>query len=79
MRLTLRDGSEVTSDPVVRPRGHFTRPVDGERLWQKFADCAGDVLGPSEAQALFDSLQSLPRLASAGELGLLPVSRSAMN
>ena len=79
VRLTLRDGGEVTSDPVVRPRGHFTRPVDGERLWQKFADCAGDVLGPSEAQALFDSLQSLPRLASAGELGLLPVSRSAVN
>ena len=59
-------GGEVTSEPVFKPRGHFTRPVDGERLWQKFADCAGDVLGPSETQALFDSLQSLPRLASAG-------------
>ena len=80
VRLTLRDGGgELISDPVVRPRGHFTRPVDSERLWQKFADCAGDVLGPSDTQALFNSLQGLPRLSSVGELGLLPVSRSAVN
>ena len=79
VRLTLREGREVTSEPVTRPRGHFTRPVNGERLWRKFADCAGDVLEPTEAQALFDSLQSLPRLSSVADLGLLPVSRAAVN
>jgi 2-methylcitrate dehydratase PrpD len=79
VRLTLREGREVTSEPVTRPRGHFTRPVNGERLWRKFADCAGEVLEPTEAQALFDSLQSLPRLASVADLGLLPVSRAAVN
>ena len=79
VRLTLREGREVTSEPVTRPRGHFTRPVNGERLWRKFADCAGDVLDPTEAQALFESLQSLPRLSSVADLGLLPVSRAAVN
>ena len=64
---------------MARPRGHFTRPVNDERLWRKFADCAGDVLDPTEAQALFDSLQSLPRLSSLADLGLLPVARAAVN
>jgi hypothetical protein len=53
--------------------------VNGERLWHKFADCAGDVLDPTGAQALFASLQSLPQLSSLADLGLLPVSRAAVN
>jgi len=79
VRLVLREDREVTSEPVLRPRGHFTRPVNGEQLWRKFADCAGDALGPSDTQALFECLQNLSRLSSVADLGLLPASRSAVN
>ena len=76
---TTKAPASAPEGPVTRPRGHFTRPVNGDRLWRKFADCAGEVLEPTEAQALFDSLQSLPRLSSVADLGLLPVSRAAVN
>jgi 2-methylcitrate dehydratase PrpD len=72
VRMMLRDGREIVSEPVFKPRGHFKRPVDRGRLWEKFKDCAGGVLEVSETQVLFERLQSLPRLKSASELGLLP-------
>jgi 2-methylcitrate dehydratase PrpD len=74
VRMILRDGREVASEPVFKPRGHFKNPVDRERLWRKFEDCASDAFGASEARTLFDALQSLPQLKSASGLGLLPAS-----
>jgi 2-methylcitrate dehydratase PrpD len=74
VRLTLREGGEIVSEPVYRARGHFARRLDRDRLWAKFHDCAADVLGTDEAQALFDTLQNLPRLNSVSDLGLLPVT-----
>jgi 2-methylcitrate dehydratase PrpD len=74
VRMMLRDGREVISEPVYKARGHFKRPVDRQRLWQKFSDCAADVFEASEARTLFDTLQDLPRLRAASELGLLPAS-----
>jgi 2-methylcitrate dehydratase PrpD len=72
VRFRLREGREIASEPVYRPRGHFTRPVNGERLWRKFSDCAGGVLGEAEAQTLFAALQRLPQASSVADLGLLP-------
>ncbi len=74
VRMLLRDGSEVASEPVFKARGHFKRPVDRDRLWLKFSDCASDAYGAAEARTLFDMLQGLPQLKSASELGLLPAS-----
>src|SRR5262245_2986033 len=74
VRLRLRDGREIVCDPVFQARGHFARRVDRGRLWEKVSDCAGDALGAVETQALFDTLQTLPRLKSASDLGLLPAS-----
>jgi 2-methylcitrate dehydratase PrpD len=68
VRVTLRDGRELTSEQVAYPRGHFRKPVDRERLWEKFADCAADVVRPLEARQLFEALQDLPRLASVRDL-----------
>jgi 2-methylcitrate dehydratase PrpD len=68
VRVTLNDGRELASEPVRDPRGHFRRPVDREALWEKFADCAADVLRPAEARQLFEALQDLPRLASVRDL-----------
>jgi 2-methylcitrate dehydratase PrpD len=72
VRLALRGGRTLESEPVYKPRGHFTRPVGRERLWQKFHDCVGDTFGAPDTQALFDILQNLPRLKSVSDLGLLP-------
>jgi len=72
--LLLREGREVASEPVFKPRGHFTRGVEPERLWQKFSECTGDSIGASDAKALFDVLQDLPGVPSVTALGLLPAS-----
>ena len=74
VRMMLRDGNEIVSEPVYKARGHFKKPVDRERLWDKFNDCSAGALEASEARALFDALQKLPQLKSAPELGLLPAS-----
>jgi len=79
VRLALRDGPEIVSAPVYKPRGHFARPVGGDRLWKKFSDCAADGLGALEAKILFDALQHLPQLACVGDLELLPAPRAAVN
>ena len=69
VRVTLNDGRELASEPIRYPQGHFRRPVDRERLWEKFADCAADVIRPVEARQLFEALQDLPRLGSLRDLG----------
>jgi len=79
VRLALRDGREIVSAPVHKPRGHFARPVDGQRLWKKFSDCAGDGLGALETKILFDALQHLPQLVCVSHLELLPTPRSAVH
>jgi len=79
VRLMLREGREIASEPVFKARGHFTRPVGGERLWHKFKDCAGGVLDDAEARSVFAVLQDLPRLESVGELGLVPIAHSMVN
>jgi 2-methylcitrate dehydratase PrpD len=68
VRVTLDDGRTLASEPIRYPVGHFRRPVDRERLWEKFADCAADVIRPVEARQLFEALQDLPRLAALRDL-----------
>ena len=77
VRLSLREGRELISEPVFKPRGHFTRPVTSDQLWDKFIDCAGDALGPSDSKALFAKVQHLPELSSLADL--VPLSRAAVN
>jgi 2-methylcitrate dehydratase PrpD len=74
VRIALRDGREVVSEPVFKARGHFKNPVGRDRLWAKFSDCASEAFEASEAQTLFDALQGLPQLKSASALGLLPAA-----
>jgi 2-methylcitrate dehydratase PrpD len=74
VRMLLRNGQEIVSEPVARARGHFKRPVDRDRLWRKFSDCASHALDSGEAQTLFDMLQDMPQLKSASDLGLASAS-----
>jgi len=68
VRVTLRDGRTLASEPIPYPRGHFQRPVDREGLWEKFSDCATGALRPPQARQLFEALQNLPRLGSVRDL-----------
>jgi len=71
VRLVLRDGRALASEPVRHPRGHFRRPVDRDQLWQKFNDCALGAVRPDRARHLFEALQDLPRLSSVRDLARL--------
>jgi hypothetical protein len=46
--------------------------VDQQTLWTKFADCASAVAGAERARTLFDRLQGLEKLASVGDLPVIP-------
>ncbi len=41
LRVQLRDGRWLDADPVYRPLGHATRPIDDASLRAKFDDCGG--------------------------------------
>lgn len=66
--VTLTDGRMLQSPKIEYPLGHFQRPAPREALWEKFADCTAGVLDPVEARHLFDKLQRIETLASAGDL-----------
>ena len=70
MKLTLREGRELTSEPVFKPRGHFKRPAAAEEIWRKFEDCTAGMIDNAGARSLFDNLQRLERLSSVADLGL---------
>lgn len=77
--LVLRDGSVLTTEAVTRPRGHFQRGVETEKMWQKFEDCTKPTLGERGALALFDTCQNLERLTSVADFGLFPSDKRAVN
>jgi 2-methylcitrate dehydratase PrpD len=79
VRLSLRGDRELVSEPVFKPRGHFTRPVTADELWTKFADCASDGLGSAACRALFESVQRLPELASVSGLAPRRPAGTAVN
>jgi aconitate decarboxylase len=68
VRITLKDGRELVSDPVQRPRGHFKREPEPAALAAKFRDCAAAVLAPDATERLFARLQDLRSVRSIEEL-----------
>jgi len=77
--LVLRDGNVLTTEEVTRPRGHFQRGVETEKMWEKFNDCTKAALGESRARALFDTCQTLDRLTSVADFGLFPSDHPVVN
>ena len=57
---------------MTRPRGHFQRGVEAEKMWMKFEDCAKPTLGERGARSLFDTIQNLERLGSVADFGIFP-------
>jgi 2-methylcitrate dehydratase PrpD len=68
VRVTLRDGRDISAKPVFHPRGHSKRPLEASGLWDKFSDCVSGVLAPSEARRLFANLQSIETAASVSDI-----------
>lgn len=77
--LVLKDGRKLTTEAVARPRGHFERGVDADKMWSKFEDCAKPTLGERGARSLFDTLQSLERLGSVDDLKIFPSTKRSVN
>lgn len=77
--LVLRDGNVLTTESVTRPRGHFQRGVETEKMWEKFEDSTKPTLGERGAQALFEACQGLERMNSIADFGLFPSNTRAVN
>jgi 2-methylcitrate dehydratase PrpD len=77
--LHLRGGKVLTSEAVTRPRGHFQRGVDTDKLWDKFEDCTRPALGERGARVLFDAIQGLERMNSIDDFGLFPARKRAVH
>jgi 2-methylcitrate dehydratase PrpD len=77
--LTMRGGGTLTTEAVARPRGHFQRGVETEKLWEKFEDCTKPTLGERGARALFDTIQGLERISSVADFDLFPSDKRAVN
>jgi 2-methylcitrate dehydratase PrpD len=77
--LTMRGGGTLTTEAVTRPRGHFQRGVETEKLWGKFEDCTKPTLGERGARALFDTIQGLERISSVADFNLFPSDKRAVN
>jgi len=77
--VVFRDGHALTSEPVKRPRGHFERGVEREKLWEKFADCTIPMLGETAARALFEAVQGLDRMTSVADFGLFSLDKCKVN
>jgi 2-methylcitrate dehydratase PrpD len=72
--VTLRDGRRLQRK-LDNPRGHPERPLGGEELWIKFADCVSDAMPTVSARLFFDQLQALDKLGSVTELPLVEYGR----
>jgi aconitate decarboxylase len=70
VRIALKDGRELVSDPVQHPRGHFQRGAEPEAVAAKFRDCAAAVLPADAAERLLARLQDLRSLRSVDELAV---------
>jgi 2-methylcitrate dehydratase PrpD len=77
--LHLRGGKVLTSEPVTRPRGHFQRGVETEKMWEKFEDCVKPTLGERGARSLFEAIQALERMDSVAGFGLFPAAQRTVS
>jgi len=71
--IRLKSGATLAHEPVVRPKGHWQKPLTEAELREKFLDCTDRRLGRSQAEALFDKLNNLEDVTSLRELPLVKI------
>jgi len=69
--IRLKSGQEIRHEPVVRPKGHWQKPLTEAELREKFLDCTEPRLGRKQAEALFEKLNALEDVTSLRELPLV--------
>jgi 2-methylcitrate dehydratase PrpD len=67
MTVTLGDGRKVSTELEI-PRGHPTRPLEADRQFAKFLECAAPVLGEPRAR---EAARRLDRLEAEDDLNAL--------
>jgi len=60
--LRLKSGRVLESERVKRARGHISRPLNEQELYQKFASCLDFAASDLDRRGLFDTLNNLERL-----------------
>jgi len=71
--IRLKSGRTIAHEPVVRPKGHWQKPLTDAELREKFLDCTESRLGRKQAEALFEKLNNLEDVASLRELPLVKI------
>jgi 2-methylcitrate dehydratase PrpD len=71
--IRLKNGTELKHEPVVRPKGHWQKPLTEAELRDKFLDCTERRLGEKQAEALFEKLNNLDEVANLRELPLVKI------
>ena len=66
--LNLRNGSILTTTPVIHARGSWRNPMSTKELATKFYDCVASVLCPQTAKSLFLKLQELATITDIQKL-----------
>jgi 2-methylcitrate dehydratase PrpD len=71
LSIRLKNGEQLVHDPVVRPKGHWQKPLSENELREKFLDCTESRLGRKQAEVLFEKLNALEDVTSLHELPLV--------
>jgi 2-methylcitrate dehydratase PrpD len=71
LSITLKSGEQLVHEPVVRPKGHWQKPLSENELREKFLDCTESRLGRAQAETLFERLNNLEDVTSLRELPLV--------
>ena len=73
LSIRLKSGETLAHEPVVRPKGHWQKPLTEAELREKFLDCTEGRLGRRQAEALFAKLNNLEDVASLRELPVVKI------
>lgn len=59
VKVRLKDGRVLESEPVKRARGHINRPLAESELFEKFSSCLDFAASELDRRGLFDTLNHL--------------------
>jgi 2-methylcitrate dehydratase PrpD len=71
LTITLQDGTQLTSEPVHRFRGHGDNPMSSQELRDKFETCVLENIGAEQTSQLWEHLNKFEALPSARDLPTL--------
>jgi 2-methylcitrate dehydratase PrpD len=73
LSIRLKNGQELKHEPVVRPKGHWQKPLTETELREKFLDCTDGRLPRKQAEALFEKLNNLEEVGNLRELPVVKI------